>query len=401
MVAGRSLAVGARLAALLVIARSRPPDELAAFALALALADVARVVADCGVDVFSLREYGRDGEALERTARGVFATKLLAGGLAAIASLVAVLVFVPPSRYAELLPIAALPATQLLITYFLQLELARGRVRRLLWPLGSAYGLSFSLLAVMALLHVAALYAFWVVAFCEGAAAAYLWTEEGAILTRAGLWAQARGGDVLRLLRRSFPIGLASMLGIVYYKLDLLIVSALLPAHDVGLYGLASRLVDPLNMIGGSWIATLGATFARRWQQDRADYRRASLRLLSAAGLAGLIFCIIMAIVAYGFLGRWFPAYADGAFLVFLLGAVLITRQLNYALTTLLISAGREGLMPGLAFLVTVVGLSFVAIGAELFGIKGAAFGLLTGDAFAMVVQGSLWRRRTLRQAHV
>jgi O-antigen/teichoic acid export membrane protein len=400
VVVGRSLAVGARLAALLVIARSHPPDELAAFALALALADVVRVVADCGVDVFSLREYGRDHDALDHTARSVFATKLLAGGIAAIASVAIVLGFVPAARYSELLPIAALPATQLLITYFLQLELARGRVRRLLWPLGSAYGLSFSLLAVMALLHMGTAHAFWIVALCEAAAAAYLWAEEGEALTRAGLWAQTLGGDVLRLLRRSFPIGLASMLGIIYYKLDLLIVSYLLPAHDVGLYGLASRLVDPLNMIGGSWIATLGATFARRWQRDRSEYRHASMRLLASAAAAGVVFCIIMGIVAFGFLGRWFPAYADGAFLVFLLGAVLITRQLNYALTTLLISAGREGLMPGLAFLVTVVGLTFVALGASLFGVKGAAFGLLTGDAFAMVVQALLWRRRTLQQSH-
>ena len=60
-----------------------------------------------------------------------------------------------------------------------------------------------------------------------------------------------------KLLIQSFPVGLISVLALFYFKIDTLILSIFRGAIEVGIYGLAYKIIENLLVLWGFYMATL------------------------------------------------------------------------------------------------------------------------------------------------
>ena len=60
-----------------------------------------------------------------------------------------------------------------------------------------------------------------------------------------------------KLIIQSFPVGLISVLALFYFKIDTLILSIFRGATEVGIYGLAYKIIENLLVLWGFYMATL------------------------------------------------------------------------------------------------------------------------------------------------
>jgi len=60
-----------------------------------------------------------------------------------------------------------------------------------------------------------------------------------------------------KLIIQSFPVGFISVLALFYFKIDTLILSIFRGANEVGIYGLAYKIIENLLVLWGFYIATL------------------------------------------------------------------------------------------------------------------------------------------------
>lgn len=101
--------------------------------------------------------------------------------------------------------------------------------------------------------------------------------------------------------RRAFPVGLSSVLALASFKADMIMLAAMKETYDVGIYGVAYKVIDVLvalpSLFVGNVFPVLARALADRDQAQRV-FRR-SLDVLVAGGLPVVvgIFCLSPAII--------------------------------------------------------------------------------------------------------
>lgn len=198
-----------------------------------------------------------------------------------------------------------------------------------------------------------------------------------------------------RIIQISWPIGISILFNLVYLKADLVILSALRPQAEVGLYGAAYRVLDQFTafatMFIGLLIAPLTAawinrdqyTFQRMYQRAFDAYAVIAFPLLVAALIIGTPIMTFVAGTAFAPSGRILAILMIGMAFVFfstLFGhlVVVVNKQRTmiwgYAATAL-------------------VGLLAYAITIPRFGMLGAAWSTVGTEILIMILTAVMvWR---------
>lgn len=109
------------------------------------------------------------------------------------------------------------------------------------------------------------------------------------------------------ILIRSWPIGVSILFNLIYFKADTLILSAVRPFSEVGLYGAAYRVLEIIITIPFMYTGVLLPLLARAWVSKNAErfqtlYRHSLVAMLViAAPILGGVFILgerVMTIVA-------------------------------------------------------------------------------------------------------
>jgi O-antigen/teichoic acid export membrane protein len=99
------------------------------------------------------------------------------------------------------------------------------------------------------------------------------------------------------MLRESMVLAVVTLLGLVHFKVDTLLLSVLRSAEDVGVYGVAYRLHEVLVTFPGLFVGLLYPLFARFATEDpvrlRQVFQRAFDVLLLASVAAGLLVWVL------------------------------------------------------------------------------------------------------------
>ncbi|MGY1812846.1 oligosaccharide flippase family protein [Blastococcus sp. SYSU D00820] len=220
-------------------------------------------------------------------------------------------------------------------------------------------------------------------------------TDAAALARLAVLWATARkvsrirvSGSVaswLSLLREASPLGLAMLIGILYLRLDMVLLSALSPPSQVGVYGLAYRLLGVAasipNLVASSVLFRLSKTAVGGSRRELRLGVRDSLAITNrwmAPAVIGGAFVADRLMESVG--GAEFRA--GGVVLALLLASAGFT-ALNLTLGSVLIAIGRNKLLVtlGLTSLIPNVALNVVLI--PHFGALAAAAVLAGTEALA------------------
>lgn len=337
---------GLSFLASLAIARVLGAGGFGAYAAVMALVFVLSVAVEAGLEATLTREVAREPGA---------AGPLLAASLrakAAIGACLAAALAAPPVARALAPTPDAVGAVQLagvLLTLnaanssFAAVFRAWGRMRYVLAV--NVTGLAVQLAGVVAVLLLApgvTTLVAWLVAVQAGELLG------GLALFRRGsrrLGAALPGAtSAAALVRRSLPFALAGVLGALQLRVDLLLLAALRPAADVGVFSVAARLQGLLMLAPASFFAALFPALAAAHGEagspaGRRLYAR-SLARMAAAGAAaavlGIALADVLVVAAFG------SAYRGAALPLRLLALETAPLLLNTTTTLQLYATGRE-----------------------------------------------------------
>lgn len=332
----RGSSFGVRIVALLIAAHFSTPAVFGTIALFFTIAEIARLVADFGVDTYSMRGYAasRDKLLLAETVRAASSAKLTLGALTAAVS-AAIMYASRPDAAALVAPFALMVFSPLVMNLPVNYFIAKMRGR---------YVAVF--IAVCGLLSLAVF------------SACYAWTSGAPISFFVIPAAEAFVGLALiarvplmrrnvpdldfkamsKLLKLSAPIGAATVLGIAYGRMDVFFLEKFRTAQELGLYSFAVRMVEPFQFIAGALAVNAYSHISAAIQSSAGDGRKTSLRYRKVMAIYALLAFIVVVLLASFVVDAVFPAYRDTTALL-LVAAVALTVKCGNLVTTSAIQA--------------------------------------------------------------
>ena len=192
----------------------------------------------------------------------------------------------------------------------------------------------------------------------------------------------------------SATVGMIGLLVAFYEMVDLLLLSKLATAAELGYYSGAQRLLWPILLALGSVGGTLYPVAARYWPADRERFAAACQRGLDAVGvLAGVALASMLAAAEF-YLGLLGPDLVPGAPALRLLSLLVFIKAISGTIGPVLfvVHAQRQTLFViGVAVVMRVVAIAGLVMA---FGYLGAAVGaILVELAFGAAPTVYLLRR--------
>lgn len=394
---GRLALAGSGLIGTAATTRYLGLDAFGSLTLALLLVSLVATIGDAGVYQVVAREIARrpqDEDKLLRNTLGVgIAAALVTTGLALAVSTLAY-----GGADDELVRQGvAIIGIQLLFTGFGGTAYAYLTAQQRLTPLAyAAVASSFGFLIVLGLAigldwgfaGVAAAYGTG--GLLSGLPALWLWRDRGLrVAADLRMWRQ--------ILVWAAPQGLIVVLGVVYFRLDMFLLSFLSGDGDdeVALYGLAYKVVEVLMFVPGYFVATLFPEFARaeRGSEKLAGMAQAGFTLLQLMALVTVIVFAGFASETVRVVGG--PGFGDAGVVLALLSCGLVFLYVNTLFFQALIAMGEQRRLVWLVL--AVLGLN-VALNFALIpplGAVGAAIAVVASEVLSVAIGAWLFRVAT------
>jgi O-antigen/teichoic acid export membrane protein len=188
-------------------------------------------------------------------------------------------------------------------------------------------------------------------------------------------------------LRRSFPYALLGVIGLVYFRLDSLLLTWMKGPEANGIYTAAYRLLDAVTDMPGVIVAAMFPTLSRLHVESRVKLRRAYLGAMAMLALLGLPVMLVLIVLARPvILLLYGDAYAASVVVLQLLGVAVFLIFVDTA-NTMVLYAG-DNLRP-------VVWLSLVTMTANVglclalippYAERGAAVATILSTALSITI---------------
>ncbi|HJS59015.1 MAG TPA: polysaccharide biosynthesis C-terminal domain-containing protein, partial [Vicinamibacteria bacterium] len=183
--------------------------------------------------------------------------------------------------------------------------------------------------------------------------------------------ASSRAG--LGALRRAAPTGIAVLLTMVYFRIDLVFLERMRGDAEVGAYAAAYRLLEGLLFIPAFFMAALYPALSG------ASLRVEDLRRLRSAGLHWMFLLSTLLVLALTVTAPWLlrllygEVYAEAGTVLRVLSLALLFIFPNFVLTHLLVATGRQRWNAVIAGVGVVVNVALNLMAIRRFGALGAA----------------------------
>jgi|GEM_PF-6439507 len=376
--------IGLRLFLMFLLAQALSPQAFAPIAFIFTAAEILRLVLDLGLDTYLLREHSLD-------AQRVPLNEVIVAKLGAMLAFAPLLYLVhhwlnPALTTVDWLLIfgfGCMPLLQNVSAIFLQAQ------NRLLSLLPIYTGFSITALGLLLLIvHLGYLnHALPTLLAIELLIALF-----SLMLTRK----QWRGrsytlGDIVQYYRHSLAIGFAIIIGASYARLDILMLTKMSTAHDVGNYALANRTMDPLLFVAGAFFSDLYAkmsAMAINRVNHAQQIRFLNRSFLLAAGLtAG--YALVVGVLIHVFA----PLYRDAVQLIIPIALATIFKMRNLSYSAFINAKGRYHWMSRLALVNFLIVAIYLYIGISHWGVWGAAMAIAMAEMTNSVMQYLLVHR--------
>ena len=163
-----------------------------------------------------------------------------------------------------------------------------------------------------------------------------------------------------KLLRGSFPFFIAMGLSVFYYRVDVMMLSAMTNDKVVGWYGAPYRLFDTFSFFPSIVGTAVFPIMARLWQESKESYGRTAQQTLNVTIVVAVPFAVILASCARPIISLLFGLehFSNSIILLQLLAATLPVLYIDYIFGTLLSSSDRQRYSPVVAAIALVVNVS-------------------------------------------
>lgn len=383
--AGQLATRGLGLVYLVLLARYLGPRDFGELNALLAYFTLALIVGSFGLDQLALRDLARE----ERPSDSVFhtlvglrlaASVIMGGALALIGWLLGG----PGFKHLLILGIALIPA-----------------------GVGSVHAAGFQARerfgdpAVAATIAAAVMLAAGLAGIFLGASLSFfLWGVVGAETSRAlWLFSRAHGqgwgwrrldidwGFARRAVGASASYWVLAVLGVIYFRIDLVMLDAMVGGEAVGHYASAYRIMDVLALAPALLTGVLFPRFARLQVSDPAGARRLYLSTVRLLVWTGLLIAGVGALLASPLLTFLFStAYVDATLSLLWLMLALVLVFWHAPNATILFTGGRLGPVASLS--VVTAGFNVVVnwLVIPQYGAAGAAATTAASELLSLVI---------------
>jgi O-antigen/teichoic acid export membrane protein len=387
----RGTTYGVRVLGILVLARRASPEHFGTVALLMSAVEVARVLADFGVDTHAIRLMAVEkGEKLAHGLGGIIVLKVGASLLVGL-PLLAVLLWLGSAHPFDAVMVWPLALTPLLVTFGANYLIATQQAHREAWRVIGLTALAVAGLALLNRETAAVGPTFGLIVVYEVLIGGYLSVralrglEVRPIPSLASAWV---------VLREAAPLGAAIAIGLSYARLDVFVIDRICGRIALAPYSFWQRLLEPFTFLTGVVAVTAYGHVSRAWHDSGGSgaVRVTKRYWLLSAGVAGTV-ALAVALLGDRIPRLIGPSYVGTSTLGMILGVLLILRATNSLLTSLLQAGGRGQAVMWISMWNLVVACLAVVGGTLAFGVIGAAVGLVAMEAGNTLVQGSIVRR--------
>lgn len=201
----------------------------------------------------------------------------------------------------------------------------------------------------------------------------------------------AAAPDARNLARLAWPLGLASLFTVVYFRIDMVMLEKMRGAEETGLYGAAYRLIEAAMIAPAALLAAYFPRLARAAEGEGAGAAAvAPLAFLLHLATAGVCFGLAFApeIMALFFGASFGPA---GNTLRILLAALWAIFP-NYLLTQMLIAGRRHRVFAGIVGCCAILNVLGNLALIPRWGGNGAAWTTVATESLLLVAAGRFLR---------
>ncbi len=396
---GSVIAQGITSVAFLLTARQLGPTSYGQYTSCFVLVGFTSIAYNLGLDIWLLREGGRQPQMLNEYLGSILFVKLLLGALwylalAAVAPHLNALLgsqSFPP----ELVMMAALWAwfdnglATLLTVYKARLDnkvtSAIQAGSRGVWLLATLVLIGLGRVDVISYVRIRTIIA--VVSFAGASALA---AQDVGYVVKTGM--------ICRLLREAFPFAASEFLAWASMRLDMLIIALMLGEHDVGLYAPAVGLVNALFLLPATVYAVAVPVLSNLFHSNRAQFWLTARRILVVLAVIGLAMTL-GTFLAAGFVGDVLgAAYRSSEPLLRVMSIILFFHALTYGMAALLVVTNQQTRRVGVQAVTTALSAALNVAVVMVAGIMGVAWVYVLMEAFLLGGYSCVvwWERRRL-----
>ncbi|OGE31971.1 hypothetical protein A2631_02530 [Candidatus Daviesbacteria bacterium RIFCSPHIGHO2_01_FULL_44_29] len=197
----------------------------------------------------------------------------------------------------------------------------------------------------------------------------------------------------------SLPYGILGVLGLIYFKIDALLVAYIRGSYEAGIYGAAYKFLEAVVFIPATVATAMFPVLARLHSNDLAQVKRLyfkSLKLLFAASFVVLLgFVVVLPILIQHFL----PQYINAIPTLLILSLTIPFIFIHVPGSLVLLSSDR--------YLTGVIALSVITVSFNIaanlmlipmFGYNGAAVVTVLSEALSFVVFFAFLQRQVFKR---
>jgi O-antigen/teichoic acid export membrane protein len=387
-VAGKGVALLFALGSLKIATNYLGVGGYGSFAVVLTGAALAFTLADLGLSVLLARELAKAPERTDELARTVLLLRL-ASCAVVFAVAAAVVPFLPYDgrvRVGLLIAIggslAGLVGLVPLPFFQVHLRLGRAAVAEVV-----VRGTTLVLMAVVAWLDLGflALVGTTAVGWVAGGVVAFVLLRPfwRAALPRRGT---ARVGPVLRA---AAPVGLVAVLGLLHFKVDVLMLSVLKPAEDVGVYTLAYTVLEQALLLAAVFVGIVFPLLTRMLVGRDPGARQALDLSVRFLGLLAVLLGVLLFALAEPVVRLLSNAeFADSVGVLRILVLALAPLYVGAILANSLVAVSAMRAVATVSVVSIVVNVALNAYAIPAYSYTGAAVTTVASETLALVL---LW----------
>ena len=376
----------ARIIILMVLAKIYGAYEFGLFSLALTFLEVTKVVADIGVDVVSIKNYGANKNKEHLLLESIIGFKIIASCISVCIALLIFYWMYHNLNGLMLLLVASVSVfTSLIINAFVSYYQTQLSMEKLIgaysWGIGLYFILSLAALAIKLPLIILMV----IIPLTEAVTLIKLTLQYS---SKEKIVISYNYSFMKNLLTESIFVGISGIIVVIYLRMDNLMISRLMDIASVGRYALAYRLTEPFSLVFSSFGISLYASLSVLPVSTLVSERISQ----SLKTVIPMLILAVMAVASFIFfvrplLSSFSPEYQSSGDVLIILGFVLIFKAINTQSISILNSMGKFRTISIITItnLVVCIGLNIILI--PRYGINGAAYAIVGSEAMNTLLQ--------------
>lgn len=160
---------------------------------------------------------------------------------------------------------------------------------------------------------------------------------------------------IKKIMIGSLPYGLLGILGLLYFRIDTILLSYLRGNFETGIYGAAYKFLESIIFIPGAFSLALFPVLARFHDENRGEMKKLYFKSLKLMGAVGMILFLVYILILPEVIRLFLPNY---------LQAIEAVRILSLAIPFIFLATpGVQVLFSSEKYLKTVILLSLFTLG--------------------------------------